>query len=38
MARFIYGINHCIAHIVELYHYIELEEMMQYSREGGETT
>jgi len=28
MARFINGINHDIAHIMELHHYVELEEMV----------
>jgi hypothetical protein len=28
MTRFINGINHDITHIIELYHYVELEEMM----------
>jgi hypothetical protein len=28
MTRFINGLNHDITYIVELYHYIELEEMM----------
>ena len=37
MARFVNGLNHDIAYIVELHHYVELEEMV-YSREGGETT
>jgi len=28
MAGFINGINHDIAHIMELHHYVELEEMV----------
>jgi len=28
MARFINGLNHVISHIMELHHYVELEEMV----------
>jgi hypothetical protein len=28
MARFMNDLNHDITHIVELYHYVELKEMM----------
>jgi hypothetical protein len=28
MARFINGINHDIVHIMELHHYVELDEMV----------
>jgi hypothetical protein len=37
MARFLNGLNRDIANMVELQHYVELEDMV-HGYEGGETT
>ena len=36
MARFFSGLNRDIANIIELQHYVEVEDMVQHGNEGGE--